>query len=486
MSMELPPDSAPENPVPQPPPWLVRPRKRVKGPGVRFRHWVAPAAVLCAGVMLVMNAAVVEMRWMDTQPWSNAIVLEAQEDQDDDTAIPVWALPLPVSEPVRGLFRAASSEGEPEGLEGMAGWLAAIAVEPDDLQPLLEAGRVPNPGTLEIVAGALAPDTQIVVNGAKLTVVGRLSGSVGAFVDSYLLPIGAEPLPVFLDAPEAREGLLLPDGPLEDVGDTARPLMAQPGQTTRSVSFFILVGMALVACGGALLYRLFFAWIRRAMPRWLRPVLVEYIRRRAEWNLVHGLLYGLMFGVMAVFCFYPRIALFASHYVAYTFGQGGLSYVGKAYSSGDILHAAGATFFNNYVIQTLVLTFGPSLLLVPLGALKTAASLGLVGVAMAPVWTFVADVFWYHSITMALEIEAYILAVFVVFRWTGLQLFTLFLRPRALWNVLRCQSGTTPESRHLQRKLCWNFAVLIGGVVWSGIMLAVAALYEAATLIILS
>jgi len=85
---------------------------------------------------------------------------------------------------------------------------------------------------------------------------------------------------------------------------------------------------------------------------------------------------------------------------------------------------------------------------------------------MAPLWSGMAWMFSFHSITMTLELEAYIIAcVIVVYFWR------------------RVIAGL--RDKELLPCVIQGFRALGSGIMLTGTMLAIAALYEAATLILL-
>jgi hypothetical protein len=131
-----------------------------------------------------------------------------------------------------------------------------------------------------------------------------------------------------------------------------------------------------------------------------------------------------------------------------------------------VVQAAAATFFNNFVVQTALLSMLPSLA-VPFWALpKTILNLGFAGFALAPIWTGYVGHLSYHSITMTLEIEAYVVAAFAA-----------CVYPRIVWRGLR--------EGDFKKGLAQGLVLMLRTTVLAGIMLLIAATYEATTLILL-
>jgi hypothetical protein len=182
---------------------------------------------------------------------------------------------------------------------------------------------------------------------------------------------------------------------------------------------------------------------------------------------MHVLLYGLFFLSMLPALVYPFISVWMQEFIGQVFSEkGSLDYVGEAYASGDIAGAAFATWLNNYIVQTVGLTFALSLVIPLAGVLKTAASFAFAGLGITPIWSGMPGMLTYHSITMVLELEAYIYAcVAVCAFWTRL------IRGLAAPATARA-AGAAAKS-------------LGSATLLAGLMLGVAAAYEAATLILL-
>jgi len=118
-------------------------------------------------------------------------------------------------------------------------------------------------------------------------------------------------------------------------------------------------------------------------------------------------------------------------------------------------------------VQTLVMTMLISMCGIPVGVLKTLGSFLLAGLALSPIWVDGASGYVFHSVTMAMEFEGYIIACFAMLVWT----------------VRVCRALTVPGGR--LRELAGGVRVIFAAALASGVVLAVAALYEAATLILL-
>jgi hypothetical protein len=232
--------------------------------------------------------------------------------------------------------------------------------------------------------------------------------------------------------------------------------------TAPPFAFGSLLALALCAVGGFLIVRRLFHSLG-TRPRAL-TYFQEVVLRPRLFTGLHAGLYGLLFCSMLAGLANPLANYRMVRVLSTVFSEGDLSHVGQAYESGNILLAAWATFYNNFIVQTLLMTFGISVVPFAPGLLKTALSFALVGFVMAPVWAGAAGGLTYHSITMVLELEAYIVACFAVVVWP-----------------LRLVDGLRTDALHLHVRRAAH--VVGGAVLLSALMLAIAALYEAVTLI---
>ncbi len=442
------------------------------------RGFSMPLAILLAGVAILACVAVFEERWASEQPWFDALLLP-DAVIDAEGRVPVWVRESECRGGGTGnvLIETLQAELDRDHLGFQVDKpepVVAVELPVEDLAPLIDSGRLPQPGKPEVLAGELARETPFQLDGQWFTIVGRLKQGVSGFPAAYLLPFDPGVEGHFNAAAGAKRGSLFLDGmtrmedlmPKDGAKDGARAVM---GGQTRAKSIHgwgAVAGLLLVALGGAIAYVRFFHRLAELPSPLLGPVLRETVRRQGLMLGMHLLLYGIFFGAMSAGMLLPYWNYRITEYMGLLFTKGELSYIGQAYASGDILQATAATFINNYVVQTLGLTFAISIIPLALGVLKTALSFAVVGFGMAPLWSGAASGYAYHSITMVLELEAYILACFVVVVW-----------PIRLWRAVT--RGSFPAEFFL------NLRIVLGGALLAGGMLAVAALYEATTLILL-
>ena len=188
------------------------------------------------------------------------------------------------------------------------------------------------------------------------------------------------------------------------------------------------------------------------------------------WTL-HILLYGAFFGFGALAIAFPLANLGLVEFVHGIFAEGNLKHLGDAYLEGNVAAASFWTWFNNFVVQTVLLTMIPAALIPFAGTAwaisKHMLSFCLVGFVMAPLWSDSIGVLPLHAITITVELEAYVIAAFVA---------TVFpIR------IVKAVASEDPLGGYLS-----GLRVLASGTLLVGVVLAIVALYEAVTLILLS
>lgn len=480
------------------------------GPGTRIRRgFFAPLALAAAGVLALVAASIIEERWLENEPWHAGLVMldnGASPAPPDGLAVRARLVTRDTPAPGDALLKTVQSvaSGEQFGPHfrlDTPELAIAVAMPPGDAAPLLSSGRLPVPGAREALAGDLARDEPFTLGGETFEVVGRLRTNAGGFVFSYLIVDHSGLDTAFPDDGQTVTGWAHPQGAArlgemdwgddgEEEWETAADMEGengeileedapppipewQGGQTRTSplVLWTALLGVLLAATGGAMVHtRLCLRWAEDLSPdNFFAPLFLEVALRPRLWRGMHLALYGVMFYAMLAAVNQPLFNHRMLAYVSAMFTEGGLDHVGAAYASGSIVQAAWATWKNNYLVQTILHTFLISVFPIPFGALKTAASFLLAGVAMAPLWTGTAGMYSFHVITMVLEFEAYIMASFVV----------------VVWAVRVFQAGRKPGPAGMM-ELRRAARIFGGAILATGILLAAAALYEAATLVTLT
>ncbi len=478
-------------PLPPIPPRTPRPPLRLKGPLV----------FVLAGVLLLALCAGIESARMAAQPWSHALLAPLGKPAIDAAeAIAVQTRRVPAEN--YGSILPAIEENMPSSLlgenwekdraliarlESATPWVVTGPFSNDTLEKLLASGRLPARGAAEVLAGPLAELDTFELGGTTFTVVGRFSPRVAAFIQAYVLPADAAHAALFNEEAGANSGYVLPDarGYMVQLREKARArleeaeantavvasgmpgvmeMLAMPG---RDLALLGVLALALVALGAAWAFTHTLEWLaaRSVNGGAMAVALHAPGRRRRLWVSLHLVLYGAFFLSMLAALVWPGANAALKSWVGAVFSEGGLSYVGRAYASGNILQAAVATFYHNFVTATLVWNVAVSLVVPFLGLFKTAGSLALVGFAMAPIWSDTFAGYTYHSITMGLEIEAYILATFSIVVY-ALHFFRGVVRGAFL------------------REMVQGLQTVYGCVLIAAVLLGAAALFEAVTLIL--
>lgn len=451
------------------------------------------------GIVLMLFAAGREAAWHARQPWANAVVVVDDPASAEAPAVGIRRVPIEAY-PENPLVPMLTSSPEGKALLESSGLdegerVLAVDLPPEALQPLLLSGRVPRPGAPEVLAGDLTQLESFTLDGVTFTVVGQLARSVSVATGAYLLPWQPLIAPIF-NADVAAHGCLYLDGEaglaqrlqaMDNVADRralAEQVIGLRSRTMPVFAWLVYAAMVVVAVGGMGLA----AWwcrLRAYSGGRFGPLYRACYEQPNLFFFMHAGLYGTLFVAMAVGMVNPVLHLQMGDLVERMFVEGGLSYIGDAYASGNIPMAAVATWWNNYAVQTVGLTFftpialwyagvipwfplAIPLLPLPLGLLKTAFSFALVGAVMAPAYVGTASGYSFHAITMVLELEAYIIACFVILAWPA----------RILTAFATDGSDRLAACRDALR-------IFVAGLLYTGVLLAVAGLYEAATLILL-
>jgi len=469
-------------------------------PGVLLPRLSSGLGFVLLGCLLLSYVAFVEARWLEREPWPHAAFFRAADDAPEG-AREAWVRPVPKESlpPDSEFVTELRSRERSEQILGILGADAAEAVimlpaSQEELAALLDSGRLPEPGKPEALQGDLARLESFRLDGVDFTVVGRLRQSTAGFAFAYLVPDDAalrtahfsmttaarqawfhetgqrEALPPL----EAGEAEAAPsETEIADVEETAAvgPLGLFHQVRTRTVyAYSVIVGLLFVAIGGVIVHLHAIRVLAQTRIPGVALLCREILAQPGTFVGLNIFLYGLFFFAMFRAMGHPLFILHLIQFVATEFTTGDLAYIGKAYASGEIIQAAAATFVNNYLVQTLVMTFLLSIVPLALGVAKTAFSFLMVGGAMSPIWTGSAGGYSYHSITMALELEAYIVACFVAVCWP-MRLVRAYARFTA-------GESAAPE-------ILYGLKLFGGGILATGAMLALAAFYEAATLILL-
>jgi hypothetical protein len=342
---------------------------------------------------------------------------------------------------------------------------------------MLVSGRLPKPGTTEVLADPRTTDHGPIKAGdEKLSVVGVLKKTNLLQQDAYYAA----------DNPPQR-GALDPSGkkliggfivPLEDlklIRDIKQRFpreqftaIAGSQRLDRGAYYNYMIGMSLLLIGGSvLLIRSYMFAARRITNAWIGPPLAQISRHWKLFSLMHVIYFGIC--IIGALIIYekplPQDFLLTTISGQIESESGVLGVAGMAYGSRNIALAAVTTLVINFFVGSILVITLPSVIVPGIGVFMALFRAALWGIMMAPTSMALAGAIRFHSVTLLLEGEGYILAAFFAL------LMPIYLFNPAEGNKLRARYGHA-----LMMNVKGNIIVFI--------MLAVAASYEAIEVIL--
>ncbi|MCC6694253.1 MAG: hypothetical protein IT365_01355 [Candidatus Hydrogenedentes bacterium] len=444
----------------------------------RPKALTGPLLLTLGGILVIAAAALMEEHSQVGAPWRFALAARSGSALWDGT-IPIQVRKLPSENfPESAFLKQVQSAGS--SLEGVdlssleiRESLVSVELPQEQWEALLVSGRIPDSGAREVLAGHLCRLEQFTINSETYTVVGRMKRATAGFAFSYLIPRAASLDEVFRAEAGGSTGWLDPEGQLREFTEEDQKRAEQEEQqvvvplipAARIPAFVSFLGIGMVAVGGAFLQlRLLF---RFNAQNTLFCDIIDPITQFPRIALsIHVVCYGAYFVTGLAAFLFPRANLQLLTFVTEVFTTGNLAELGQAYVSGNVLGAAWHTFINNFIVVTVGSGVIPSLILPFWGAFKTVLNLGVAGFAMAPLWADILGRFTYHSVTLALEMEAYTIAAFAIV------LYPIYM-VRAF------------QSEDFLGGLKRTWAMVGWGTVLSGALLLIAAVYEAVTIIVI-
>lgn len=348
-------------------------------------------------------------------------------------------------------------------------------------ESMLQNGRLPQPGTGEVLIGcnAIKPD-RLLFNNKKIEMVGRLKRNIPLLADCYILFENMQSSEIFYEE-QLHSGFLAKiseqqkddeefAASLESTFPKDKFIIYRDLLRSRPGPFFLyMAGMAVLLFGGTLM----FYYIYKLAAGILKNTRMGFcLRTICDYKYLFFLLHLASFGLGLLFMifvyFLPELNYFLGLIVGaeVSGGSGPLALAGKAYASQNILYAAAVTFGVNFTFGSLITITIPSLIIPGCGVLVVLFRSVLWGMILAPSSVTFSKVMLPHSITLLLEGEAYILAGF----------FALMM----LIFLCRQVHGRTLFERYKNA-----FLVNVHGIILIAIILAVAALYEAIEVILM-
>ncbi|MBN2579076.1 MAG: hypothetical protein JXB10_08805 [Pirellulales bacterium] len=342
---------------------------------------------------------------------------------------------------------------------------------------VLASGRLPAAGAEEVLAEASAhPPAEITAGRQVLKVVGVLrredSPKLNAFYASddpvlrRRLDSKKEPLGQGFLVPQEEAKEMLSSGDRFPRGQFTT--VAEIQRLPRGPYHSYLAGMALLIFGGsALLIQAYGFAAQRITHSWLGPPLTELRQRWRLLALLHVAYFGLYFAAAMIIYEFPLVQDGMLMLVGQEVqgGSGPLGIAGQAYASRIIPLAAAATLGVNFIVGSLLMITVPSLIIPGLGVLTAWFRAIVWGLLLAPAVLSLAGAMRFHSLTLLLEGEGYVLAAFFA-----------MLVPVWLFSPRAGRSVGARYGHALLMNLKGNLLVLI--------VLALAAVYEAVEVIL--
>jgi hypothetical protein len=454
---------------------------------MRSLPWLA---VLLAGFGLMLFSWWHYQRIANPNPWTEAFMYVGTGQPAADTAdLPCEAVrvrSLPISDVWRDIVRGirTTDPAMARGIESSLGaevvWLPRFRDEFKDAD--LASGRMPRSATDEILAGFDAPHKDVLEAwGRRLTVVGVLDRSVTLLAKGYVVPGDSAGKDLFeASGGEVSDGYILRLTAREAVQPQMRKRLAAAfpaakfhakAGTVRVAPgpyYLYLAGMALLFLGGSALFIRLYGWLAGVIPfAWLRAPLEAAQAWPRLLAGLHGLIFGGLIVAAALVYLVPPVQdfLLAAIVQAVESGRGPLGIAGTAYRSGSIPWAAAVTLAVNFFIGSLAYITLSSFAIPGIGVLGTVFRGLMIGVLLAPSMLALSTTMLPHSLTVLVEMEAYVLAAFFA------ALIPIY--------IFRKAEGPTWWRRY-GRALLLNLEA--NAIIF--IILAVVALYEATEVIL--
>ncbi len=346
----------------------------------------------------------------------------------------------------------------------------------NDFLPMLISGRLPEPGKNEALAGDLTPTESFQIGNTTYNVVGVLGREYAPFTGAYIIPSESiEEIPetilpgfAFPDAGELFSNLQkLTLEKMDDV-DITEGISGLQARTSDLFAYGTAISLIIICFALKEIFYLFYLRLANPPTPLLGPLFTEIQNRHKLFRFINTFFYMVFFFNLFSALYDPETHRLIIYYITHVFSKGDLQYIGEAYAQKDILRAAITTFHNNFFVQTFLLTILISIPPIMLGVLKSFISFAFAGYAMSPIWAGTAVRLTFHSITIVLELEAYILAVFAVILWTYY-----------FWNSVFTR-------KQFRLKISNGIRILTSSTIITGCILAIAGLYEAITIILFS
>jgi hypothetical protein len=383
-----------------------------------------------------------------------------------------------------------------------------IELPVDETAPLaswLREGRMPAPGSREVLAGSQTPpEKQVSCGGESLSVVGVLQPSVALFADCYLIPAHTSADALFPKGDAAvhpvkavrlsqresgnRQALV---GVIEAFPPKTFITLAPEVRPDRQAFLAYLAAQALFLLGGTGILISLYGWLAgRVKAPLIAAPLAELTRRpRLLWS-VHLVYFGLF--ILGALLIYQAPDLHSVMMMGVqgeitSKGNGVLAVAGRAYGTGNMFYAAAVTFLINFLLGSVVFISVPSMIIPGCGALLAILRASLWGLLLGPSDNTLALTMLPHTGTLLLEGAGYILATFFAL----LIPIYLFRPGRPTGKPLShepelMEADESSQSDSLLRRFHQALVINLKGNLLVAMVLVVAACYEAVEVILMA
>lgn len=405
-------------------------------------------------------------------------VLYAAENSEAkaDAGTPVAVYFLPAGELAEEIVKQLGGKDSAQGRSFLHNHQEMLILFPNFQQrfteDLLASGRLPKPGAKEVLADPRASDHEKITAGEeKVTIVGVLKKTDSLNLDAYY----AADDPAMRDALDPKGealcgGFILPQEELKNIQDIKQQFpraqftrIAGSQRMDRESYYNYTAGMLLFVIGGSgLLIRGYLFAARHITNAWIGSPLAEINRHWKLFSLMHVVYFGIVtLGMLAIY----EAPLIQDLLLTLLRGQiesesGVLGVAGQAYGSRNIALAAVTTLAINFLAGSLLVITLPSVIVPGIGVFMALLRAIVWGIVLAPAHMALAGAMVFHSGTLLLEGEGYLLAAFFALL-VPIYLFS----PR--------------EGESLGRRYLRALMINIKGNLLVFIVLAIAATYEA-------
>ena len=337
---------------------------------------------------------------------------------------------------------------------------------------MLESGKLPGPGTKEVLADPhTSSQDRIMAGDEKLPVVGVLKKTDSLHLDAcYAADDPAMRNLLEKNGKTLVEGYLISLDDLKKMQDVKKQFPRKEltpitglQRMNKAAYYNYALGVLLFLSGGSgLLIKSYMFAARRITNAWIGAPLAEINRHWKLFSLMHAVYFGLfLIGMLVIY----EAPLLQDFFLAVIGGQiesesGLLGVAGTAYESRNVAVAAVVTLLINFFAGSLLVITLPSVIVPGIGVLMAVFRATVWGIALAPSYMVLAGGMIFHSGTLLLEGEGYILASF----------FALLV-PIYLFSPKEGENIGARYARAVLMNLKGNIIVFI--------VLAVAAAYEA-------